>query len=556
MKKRMHKFLVVLCGAMIALMMVPSAVFAEEIVVEYGTCPVLRDGDTPKTNLVKPLGESSPERSSHFDWIRESDNYYMAPSDTFTAGETYLFKFEIKYDYSKVSLTPVTGTLKMSDGSVIESKRIEPTVNGKNVVLVFELNCPEKADILNFDDLIYPIDGAHPQSAKDLMSREGFEIDKVIWYEKEMTYSAIMDAEDTFKAGANYYLRVYAKDPVNGMVYMGDSVTAYANTDLEDVEAYDIRNYESMKYVTFKFTCKEAVDYVQIKNVVKPVAGNLPIVTGLETGLSYVKVRAVTWWNSTEKRNMNPGETFVEGNKYTVNVYLTVTDENHGLAACPRFSGDIDGADKTEALGVYNAPAERCLFSSFICDKAPVVSVVNPFTDVKETDWFYKDVMYAYAKGLMVGTSKTTFGPEDTTTRGMIVTILYRLEGSPEVDPGSFTDVDAAAWYGAPVAWAEDHNIVAGYGNGKFGPMDAITREQMVSILYRYANYKIMPGMEKAGDLSAFKDHAKISPYAEKAMSWAVGSGIISGMDKNTIAPQGNAKRNQVAAIFHRFLEK
>ena len=178
-----------------------------------------------------------------------------------------------------------------------------------------------------------------------------------------------------------------------------------------------------------------------------------------------------------------------------------------------------------------------------------------PFTDVTDNDWFKEDVAYAYAKGLMIGVEETKFAPNETTNRAMIVTILYRLEGTPEVGETSFKDVETNTWYTKAVAWAEHNNIVNGYGDGNFGPMDKITREQMATILYRYAELKGMD-ISASADLSAFTDAEQISDYAQKAISWANASGLIKGMGDSTLNPQGNALRCHVAAIFHRFLTK
>lgn len=177
-----------------------------------------------------------------------------------------------------------------------------------------------------------------------------------------------------------------------------------------------------------------------------------------------------------------------------------------------------------------------------------------PFTDVKTADWYYDAVQYVYEKGMMTGTGATTFSPNNTTSRGMIVTILHRLDGTPSATGAAFTDVPAGQWYTDAVAWASANEIVGGYGDGKFGPDDPITREQMATILYRYSRYK---GYDTtvSGSLSGFPDAAKTSSYAADAMGWAVGTGLIAGMDDGTLAPQGSATRAQAATIFMRYCE-
>lgn len=176
-----------------------------------------------------------------------------------------------------------------------------------------------------------------------------------------------------------------------------------------------------------------------------------------------------------------------------------------------------------------------------------------PFSDVREGDWFYDVVKYVYNEGLMTGTSATTFEPNTTTTRGMIVSILHRLEGSPVVTGSDFTDVNDSDWYGQAVAWAAENGIVNGFEDSTFRPNAAITREQMAAILYNYADYKGYDVTNRA-NLDAYSDVDQISSWASDVVAWANAEGLINGMTANTLEPQGNATRAQVAAIFQRFL--
>lgn len=194
-----------------------------------------------------------------------------------------------------------------------------------------------------------------------------------------------------------------------------------------------------------------------------------------------------------------------------------------------------------------------CLVLSLIPGTAFAASGNLPFTDVNTTDWYHDAVQYVYGKGMMSGTSATAFAPNETTSRGMIVTVLHRMEGMPTASGAVFTDVSRGQWYADAVAWANANNIVGGYGNGLFGPGDAITREQMSSILYRYSQYKGYP-VSAAGSLSAFPDAAQTSSYAVDAMNWAVGSGLIAGVSGN-LDPKGSATRAQVATILRRYCE-
>lgn len=185
--------------------------------------------------------------------------------------------------------------------------------------------------------------------------------------------------------------------------------------------------------------------------------------------------------------------------------------------------------------------------------EAPVSGL--PFGDVKSADWFYNDVKYVYEKGMMAGTAADVFAPNATTTRAMIVTILYRLEGSPAVTGTSaFVDVPAGQWYTDAVNWAAANQIVKGTSATTFAPNDSITREQMAAILYRYAQYKGYDVTKKA-DLSGYSDNSQVSAYAKDALAWANAAKLINGVTNTTLAPQGNATRAQVSAILHRFCD-
>ena len=186
----------------------------------------------------------------------------------------------------------------------------------------------------------------------------------------------------------------------------------------------------------------------------------------------------------------------------------------------------------------------------------PAAPVGLPFADVSGSDWFYNDVRYVYEKGIMDGTGADRFSPNAPLTRAMIVTILYRMAGSPSVSGSSdFTDVAAGKWFAKAVAWAAANGIVNGYGSGLFGPNDPVTREQLAAILYRYAVYGGMTAVTLEENLGGFADTAQLSAYAIQAMNWAVGQGLINGSGSNLV-PKAQATRAQVAAIIHRYLER
>ena len=183
---------------------------------------------------------------------------------------------------------------------------------------------------------------------------------------------------------------------------------------------------------------------------------------------------------------------------------------------------------------------------------------VNPFKDVREHDWFYNGVKFANRNGLFNGTEVDLFSPENAMTRGMLVTVLWRLDGkTPARTANAFTDVPASQYYAEPVAWASENGIVNGIGGGKFDPEGNVTREQMAAILYRYANScRLDTG--KRGDFSAFPDAASVSDWATDALSWTLAEGIINGTGEAGgifLNPEGNATRAQVAVIFMRYVE-
>lgn len=176
-----------------------------------------------------------------------------------------------------------------------------------------------------------------------------------------------------------------------------------------------------------------------------------------------------------------------------------------------------------------------------------------PFTDVPETMWYYDSVYYVYAHGLMNGTAATLFSPGNPTTRGMLVTILYRMEGSPQgAGWGPFTDVTPGAYYAQPIAWAAWNGIVNGITSTTFAPDRNVTREQMAAILYRYTAWKEWD-VSQQGNLFQFTDWQKVQTYARTPLAWAVASGLIQGKENQRLDPGGPATRAEVATILQRF---
>lgn len=180
----------------------------------------------------------------------------------------------------------------------------------------------------------------------------------------------------------------------------------------------------------------------------------------------------------------------------------------------------------------------------------------NPFADVVEGAWYYDSIRYAYENGLIAGYPNGLFGINDTITRGQIATILWRMEESPVVNYAmTFEDVGAGMYYAEAIRWAASEGIVGGYTATQFGPDDAITREQLAAILWRYAQYKEYDvSVGEDTNILSYADALTVSEWAVPAMQWANGAGLIQGSDNN-LMPRGNATRAQAAAILHRFCE-
>ena len=191
------------------------------------------------------------------------------------------------------------------------------------------------------------------------------------------------------------------------------------------------------------------------------------------------------------------------------------------------------------------------------CDRCGKISTMDmPFVDVDDTDWFAEAVYYCYQNSLLRGRSEMSFDPDAAMTRAELVTVLWRIAGSPNSDnvgKTPFTDVPAGSWYTAAVNWCSENKIVNGIGDGLFAPDDQITREQIVTILYRFAKFRGLDVGDTTDLAKKFTDAARVSDYAKEALSWAVAVGIINGMPDNTIAPQNSATRAEVATIIMRY---
>ena len=225
---------------------------------------------------------------------------------------------------------------------------------------------------------------------------------------------------------------------------------------------------------------------------------------------------------------------------------LTVTDGS---------GKTVSTVKKSDTVYTFTMPASAVNVGvSYV--KATETPSKTKFNDVSANDWFASAVDYVTGKGMMNGTADNTFSPKANTTRGMVVTVLYRLENQPSTSAASFTDVASGAYYANAVAWANANGIVSGYGSGKFGPNDKVTREQLAAILYRYAQYKKYDvSVGEDTNILSYDDAQSISSYAIPAIQWACGAGVVTGKSGSKLDPKGNATRAEVAAMLMRFCE-
>lgn len=238
-------------------------------------------------------------------------------------------------------------------------------------------------------------------------------------------------------------------------------------------------------------------------------------------------------------------------------VTLTATpDEGYAVGSITvtdRFGDAVRVTENANGTYTFTMPDGQVTVSAtFVASEEPAA---EPFIDVDENDWFYDEVVYVYENNLMNGVENNRFAPNTATNRAMLATILYRLAGEPAVSGDMpFTDVAAGTWYTDAVLWAAQNGIVNGLGENTFAPMNTLTREQLVTMLYRYAEAEGYD-VSAAADLSGYPDAGKVQTYAQEAMSWAVAEGIVAGMDDGTLNPAGNATRAQIATILMRFCE-
>ena len=255
------------------------------------------------------------------------------------------------------------------------------------------------------------------------------------------------------------------------------------------------------------------------------------------------------------------GEISVSPSRAAKNATVTITvkpDEGYELDKLTVTDADGETVELTQESDTeytFKMPASKVTVEVSFAEIEPTPSEL-PFTDVAADAWYHNAVAYVYDNGMMNGVTENTFAPNATTTRGMIVTMLHRLEGEPGVNyllP--FGDVAEGLWYTEAVRWAASEGIVNGVSDTAYAPDNAITREQMAAILYRYAQYKGYNTSVGGMSLAEYTDADQISSYATAAMQWANENGLITGRTDTTLVPQGTATRAEVATILMRFCE-
>lgn len=288
-----------------------------------------------------------------------------------------------------------------------------------------------------------------------------------------------------------------------------------------------VANFDLVEYAQTATTSKSiGQGYIDLYN---PTAGydsaSAATRTALENGKSYT----YTVYLQPSVYTVKAGHTL----ELTLSLVSRESDD-------PEISIDVDNAKASVTIPTH---------TETVTPPTPV----NPFTDVKEDDFYFDAVVALAEQGVIAGTTETTFAPNSNVTRAQVVTFLYRMEGTPETSAAvEFTDVPEDAYYAAALAWAVEHEIAFGVSETEFDPDTDVTREQLVSFLYRYAKLKGNADGE-AADLSSFKDASSVTGYAREAMAWAVGQKIVCGVETDVLGPQDTATRGQAAEILYRY---
>ena len=364
----------------------------------------------------------------------------------------------------------------------------------------------------------------------------------------DMTYALVLSASDT---SANVGDTITVSLALNRT----DENADYLLYSMQDEIRYDNRYFElvdgsvSKAFPTLDVSMRSMSDGIHEKVIVSYIdySGNGKTMNGALTMCTFdLKVLAsgTSAIESTDyKINMPSGKDVYDSTANTVSVTVSGnTPIGPGNPVNPPSGDNSSAGNGNDGEG-----------SAAGVDDKTVANIV--FADVAKDAWYYDAVLFAVTHGLFEGTGGDKFSPDAAMTRAMLVTVLYRLAGSPSVSgTNTFADVENGQWYTDAIIWANQNGIVTGYDNGLFGTNDNITREQMAAILYRYAEYQGYD-ISAEGDLSDYSDAESVSTWAEAAMGWASAEGLITGVTETTLSPSGSATRAQVATILMRFVD-
>lgn len=356
-------------------------------------------------------------------------------------------------------------------------------------------------------------------------------------------YPTLQAAVDSAKNGD--IIDLYKDVAADTKVTVAKSIKFTVNTDGKKFDA--AKNIVAGSNTTVKVT-GESSPYTYEFTYTKPSSGSSS--GGSSSGKTTYKVTTSAVNNggvNASPSNAEKGATItitLSPNKGYKLDKLTVTDGS---------GKSVSTVKKSDTVYTFTMPASAVTVGVSYA-KADETPSKTTFNDVSANDWFASAVDYVTGKGMMNGTADNTFSPKANTTRGMVVTVLYRLENQPSTSAASFTDVASGAYYANAVAWANANGIVSGYGSGKFGPNDKVTREQLAAILYRYAQYKKYD-VSGANSLDGYTDVQSVSSYAVPALQWANAAGVVTGKSGSKLDPKGYATRAEVAAMLMRFCE-
>ena len=350
-------------------------------------------------------------------------------------------------------------------------------------------------------------------------------------------YTTLQNAIDAAQTGATIVLQ---KNCTEKVTVAGKSLTINRNS-----KTFDEAN------VTVGSNCtKEVKNDTIVVTYTKPSSGSSS--GGSSSGKTTYKVTTSAVNNGGVNASPSNAE---KGAAITITLSPDKGYKLDKLTVTDGSGKTVSTVKKSDTVYTFTMPASAVKVGvSYV--KATETPSETKFNDVSANDWFASAVDYVTGKGMMNGTADNTFSPKANTTRGMVVTVLYRLENQPSTSAASFTDVASGAYYANAVAWANANGIVSGYGSGKFGPNDKVTREQLAAILYRYAQYKKYDvSVGEDTNILSYNDAQSISSYAIPAIQWACGAGVVTGKSGSKLDPKGNATRAEVAAMLMRFCE-